>query len=95
MKASTRNNLKVWAIAWLKTRIAPEYPTQYQQKAIAIHHLLSDGEWHNAKEIGNAIGLCDRSTRNLVGVLKEPFSFASNTSKGYMMVTKDSKSNKE
>ena len=85
MKASTRVNLKAWAIAWLKTRIAPEYPTQYQQKAIAIHHLLSDGEWHNAKEIGSAIGLCDRTARNLVGVLKEPFAIASHTRQGYMM----------
>jgi len=89
MKASTRNNLKVWAIAWLKTRVAPEYPTQYQQKAITIHDLLSDGEWHNAKEIGSAIGLCDRSTRNLVGVLKKPFAIASHTRQGYMMELTD------
>jgi hypothetical protein len=90
MKASTRTNLKAWAIAWLKTRTAPEYPTQYQQKAIAIHALLSDGEWHNAKEICKAIGLCDRTTRNLVGALKEPFGLASHTRRGYQMATEGS-----
>ena len=83
MKATTRANLKAWAIAWFKTRIAPDYPTQYHQKAIAIHHLLSDGEWHNAREIGSAIGLSPRTTRNLLGSLKEPFGLVSHRAKGY------------
>ena len=89
MNASTRNSLKAWAIVWESTRAAPDYPSQYQQKAIAIHKLLSDGEWHNAKEIGSDIGLCDRSTRNLVGVLKKPFAIASHTRQGYMMELTD------
>jgi len=85
MKASTRNNLKAWAIAWETTRIAPDFPSQYQQKAIAVHKLLSDGEWHNAKDIGKVIGLSTGTTLDLVGALKEPFGLASHTRKGYMM----------
>ena len=85
MKATTRNNLKTWAIEWAITHVTPEYPTQYQQKAIAIHNLLLDGAWHNAIDIGSSIGLSDRTTRNLMGVLKEPFGIASNSSKGYML----------
>ena len=85
MKASTRNNLKAWAIEWAITHADPKYPTQYQQKAIAIHNLLLDGEWRNASNIGSSIGLSDRTTRNLMGVLKEPFGLASNSSKGYRM----------
>ena len=90
MKASTRNNLKVWAIAWESTRAAPDFPSQYQQKAIAIHKLLSDGNWHNAKDISKVIGLSAGTTIDLVGALKEPFGLASQTRRGYMMVTKDS-----
>ena len=85
MKTSTRNNLKAWAIEWAITHAAPKYPTQYQQKAIAIHNLLLDGEWRNASDIGRSIGLSDQTTRNLMGVLKEPFGLASNSSKGYRM----------
>ena len=85
MKTSTRNNLKAWAIEWAITHAAPKYPTQYQQKAIAIHNLLLDGEWRNASNIGSLIGLSDRTTRNLMGVLKEPFGIVSNSSKGYML----------
>jgi len=85
MKTSTRNNLKTWAIEWAITHAAPKYPTQYQQKAIAIHNLLLDGEWRNASNIGSLIGLSDRTTRNLMGVLKEPFGIVSDSSKGYML----------
>jgi len=88
MNASTRNNLKVWAIAWETTRAAPDYPSQYQQKAIAIHKLLSDGQWHNAKDIAKMIGLSTRTTLDLVQALKEPFGLASHTRLGYMMVNR-------
>jgi hypothetical protein len=92
MNGSTRANLRSWAIAWISTRAAPDFPSRYQQKAIAVHHLLSDGDWHNAKQIGTAIGLCDRSTRNLMGLLKEPFGLASDPRRGYMMELNRSKS---
>jgi len=85
MKASTRNNLNAWAIEWAKTRVDPEFPTRYQQKSIVIYSLLLDGAWHNAIDIGSLIGLSDRTTRNLMGVLKKPFGIASNSSKGYML----------
>ena len=85
MKASTRANLKAWAIAWISTRAAPAYLTQYQQKAIAIHNLLSDGEWRNARDIGSAIGLKTCTTRNLLGSLKEPFGLVSHRAKGYKL----------
>jgi len=32
MKASTRNNLKAWAIEWESTRAAPDFPSQYHQR---------------------------------------------------------------
>jgi hypothetical protein len=92
MNASTRNNLKVWAIAWETTRAAPDYPSQYQQKAIAIHKLLSDGNWHNAKDIAKVVGLSTGTTLDLVQALKEPFGLASHTRRGYMMELNRSKS---
>jgi len=88
MKASTLANVKAWAIAWETTRIAPDFPSQYQQKAIAIHKLLSDGEWHNAKDISKVIGLSTGTTLDLVGALKESFGLASHTRRGYMMLNR-------
>jgi len=85
MKASTRNNLNAWAIEWAITRADPEFPTLYQQKSIVIYSLLLDGAWHNAIDIGSSIGLSDRTTRNLMGVLKKPFGIASNSSTGYRL----------
>jgi len=73
----------------MATGIAPEYPTVYQGKAIAIYRYLSDGDWHHAKEIAAVVGLGAGTTRNLMGALREPFGLSVNTRKGYRLEPTD------
>jgi len=85
VNTTTRDNLSKWAVEWMATGIAPEYPTVYQGKAIAIYRYLADGEWHHAKEIALVIALGDGTTRNLMGALRKPFGLSVNTRKGYRL----------
>ena len=49
-----------------------------EQQAIAIHSLLSDGEWHTAAEITEHIGgNSKRHVQNMMQALREPFKIAS------------------
>ena len=83
MKHSTITNLKSWAYEWIATNKASDYLSRYQQKAIAIRVILSDGEWHNASAIAKEIKLSSKSTNDLLRVLKEPFGLVSHRAKGY------------
>lgn len=52
--------------------------SRYEQQAIAIHALLSDGEWHTAHQIMSALGLCSkRHVQNIMQSLKQPLGIAS------------------
>ena len=52
--------------------------TKPEQQAIAIHSLLSDGEWHTAKEIASHIGVkSTRHVNNIMQALKVPLAIAS------------------
>jgi hypothetical protein len=49
-----------------------------EQQVIAIHELLSDGEWHTAKAISQYIGVkSTRHVNNMMQVLKKPLLIAS------------------
>ena len=52
--------------------------TRPEQQAIAIHTLLSDGEWHTAKAIASHIGVkSTRHVNNIMQALKVPLAIAS------------------
>ena len=85
MKHSTITNLKSWAIEWISTSKAQDYLSRYQQKAIAIHLLLCDGEWRNASSIAKEIELSQKAASDLLRVLKEPFGIESHKVKGYRL----------
>ena len=49
-----------------------------EQQTIAIHALLSDGEWHTAQQIMSALGLCSkRHVQNIMQALRSPLGIAS------------------
>jgi len=85
MNHSTITNLKSWAYGWIATGKAQDYLSRYQQKAIAIHNLLLDGEWRNASAIATEIKLSQKATSDLLRALKEPFGIESHKVKGYRM----------
>ena len=52
--------------------------SRYEQQAIAIYALLSDGEWRTAQEIMVALGLCSkRHVQNIMQALRSPLGIAS------------------
>lgn len=49
-----------------------------EQQAIAIHALLSDGEWHTAQQIGDALGFCSkRHVQNIMQAMRSPLGIIS------------------
>ena len=49
-----------------------------EQQTIAIHALLSDGEWHTAQQIMTALSLCSkRHVQNIMQSLRSPLGIAS------------------
>jgi len=85
MNHSTITNLKSWAYEWIATNKAQDFPSRYQQKAIAIRVILCDGEWRNASAIATEIELSRKATSDLLRALKEPFGIESHKVKGYRM----------
>jgi len=85
MNDSTIINLQSWAYEWIATDKAQDFPSRYQQKSIAIHSILCDGEWRNASAIAKKIKLSRKATSDLLRVLKEPFGIESHKVKGYRM----------
>lgn len=58
--------------------IAPKrYLNKSEQHAIAIHSLLSDGEWHTAEEISQMFSLKKTTVRHIMQALANPFKIAS------------------
>lgn len=70
---------KIFAAEYVKTFTAPvRILTRPEQQAIAIHKLLSDGEWHTAKAIAQHIGVkSHRHVNNIMQALKAPMAIAS------------------
>lgn len=62
--------------------------TKPEQQAIAIHTLLSDGEWHTAAEVAEHIGgNSKRHIQNIMQALKASFAIASGQ-QGYTIPNK-------
>ncbi len=58
--------------------IAPKrYLNKSEQHTIAIYSLLSDGEWHTAKEISQMLSLKKATVRHIMQALANPFQIAS------------------
>ena len=80
MNRSQINTLTAFATEFAASGyIAPKrILTRPEQQAIAIHTLLSDGEWHTAKAIASRIGVkSTRHVNNIMQALKVPMAIAS------------------
>lgn len=63
--------------------------TKPEQQAIAIHALLSDGNWHTAADVTAHIGIkSKRHIQNIMQALRVPFEIASGQ-QGYTIPNKN------
>ena len=85
---SVYNPYKVFAAKYVKDFTAPDrILTRPEQQAIAIHKLLSDGEWHTAKAIASHISVkSTRHVNNIMQALKVPMAIASGQ-QGYTILS--------
>lgn len=81
MDKKTIENLNKWAIA-TNPNIKPKTElTVAQQIALKIYKLLSDGKFWKASDLATKLGKSPKYIGAIIGAIKEPWGFTSNTSR--------------
>lgn len=60
------------------------------QKAIAVHQILDDGEWHTATDIASQLDIGIEYARKILNACRDPWDLATHRSKGFMLIKSDS-----
>jgi len=57
---------------------SPDRPLKLrEQYVINIYHILKDGEWRTAQEIGDKLGIGKRTVQYIMQAIADPFEIAS------------------
>ena len=83
MQPSTVQSLQSHAAALL-TGTLPR-PNKTESRAMAIAHILQDGEWHTSVEIATLVGIGQKYTADLLRAMQEEWGLISSPRRGWRL----------